>query len=96
MNDDPTCLYCGEPVLSSDRSETVYALEDARPTLRMRHFECAARAIIGSVGHLQEKCSCYGGTEEDPPGMTPRQAAKAALDYFRVMSVPFNDQGRGI
>lgn len=47
------------------------------------HYECAARAVIGSVGHIEGRCTCYGGTEEDPPGLTRREAAKAALGAFR-------------
>lgn len=42
------------------------------------HYECLIRSAVGSVGHQKRLCSCYGGTEDDPPGMTPRQAAIAA------------------
>lgn len=42
------------------------------------HYECGARSVLGSVGHLKGNCTCYGGTEEDPPGMTRRQAAWVA------------------
>lgn len=46
------------------------------------HQECTIRSIIGSVGHQEKRCSCFGGTEEDPEGMTKREAAKAAYDLF--------------
>jgi hypothetical protein len=36
---------------------------------------------LGSVGHQKGTCSCHGGTEEDPPEMTKRQAAVAAWVY---------------
>lgn len=46
------------------------------------HQECFLREVLGSVGHQQKRCSCFGGTEEDPPGMTKREAAKAAVDFY--------------
>lgn len=75
------CRYCDEPILPTDEIEFPSSL--AEPHNRIAHIECAARKVIGSVGHLLGKCYCYGGTEEDPPGMTYRQAAKVALDLFR-------------
>lgn len=49
------------------------------------HYECVMRLCIGSVGHLKKRCSCYGGDEEDPPGMTKRQAAQAAVRLWHQM-----------
>jgi hypothetical protein len=46
------------------------------------HIECYIRLTVGSLAHQQRKCSCYGGTEHDPPGMTLRQAAIAAFEYW--------------
>jgi hypothetical protein len=36
------------------------------------------------VAHLQRKCSCYvrGATCGDPPGMSKREAAKAAVRLY--------------
>jgi hypothetical protein len=41
--------------------------------------------VIGSLGHQQRRCGCYveGSTEDDPPGMTMREAAKAAWEYYK-------------
>ncbi len=47
------------------------------------HRECGMRCIIGSVGHLKGRCSCYGGMESDPPEMTLREAAKAAIALWQ-------------
>src|SRR5215471_14392929 len=49
------------------------------------HHECAFRSIVGSVAHIEQRCSCYvpGSTESDPPGMSKRQAAKLALCVYR-------------
>lgn len=48
---------------------------------RYVHYECAFRSIMGSVAHIQRRCSCFvaGSEAEDPPGMTRRQAALAAV-----------------
>jgi len=52
------------------------------------HPECMARSVIGSVGHQRRTCPCYGGTESDPEGMTKREAARAAVAYFRRHNEP--------
>jgi hypothetical protein len=70
----PECLYCGEDVLPWD---------DQRQTnggALIFHAECLLRQIVGSVGHQLGRCTCFGGNEDDPPGMTRREAAKAAAD----------------
>lgn len=45
------------------------------------HRSCFLRGTIGSVAHVQRRCSCYvpGADEGDPPEMTRRQAAEAAV-----------------
>lgn len=48
------------------------------------HRDCLLRMVIGSAGHQRGACSCFGGTEEDPPGLSVREAARAAADYFRA------------
>lgn len=45
------------------------------------HYECDARAVLGSVAHQKGECSCYGRAGEDDPNLTRRQAAFAALLY---------------
>lgn len=71
------CSYCEEPIKEGDRGFTIpIAGSDSEAPY---HHPCFIRTIIGSVGHQQKKCSCYGGTEEDPPDMTKREAALAAF-----------------
>jgi hypothetical protein len=69
------CFYCDEGVEPNGGT---------RVGGHHAHVECALRSVVGSLGHLQKKCSCYGGTEEDPPEMTRREAAKAASDYYHI------------
>jgi len=47
----------------------------------LMHRNCGLRGVIGSVAHIQRRCSCYVPTssERDPAGMTRRQAADAAV-----------------
>lgn len=67
------CHHCEEAIVDGDRG---YIDSSSNPF----HEECFMRLLFGSVGHQQKRCSCFGGTEEDPAGMTIRQAAKAAMD----------------
>ena len=76
------CQYCGEEILPGGRSDAVCNAD--------YHIECAFRGVGGSVGHILKRCSCYGGTEEDPPGMTKREAAKAALELYRKLEAEKN------
>lgn len=44
------------------------------------HKECLTRLVSGSVGHQLKLCGCHGGQWDDPPWMTPREAARAAQE----------------
>lgn len=75
---DEACPWCGEPVLGvDDRASIIDGMTGRR---RWQHRECALRSVSGSVAHINQECSCYLGSEGhgDPPGMTRRQAARAA------------------
>lgn len=65
------CLHCQETIVEGDIGTINYGGQ-------IMHYECGMRGVVGSVGHLMGKCSCFGGDEEDPPGMTVREAAQAA------------------
>jgi len=69
------CAWCEEAIIAGD-SGTVNWLG------QILHTACNYRAIAGSVGHQTRRCHCFGGTEEDPPGLTRQQAAVAAMDFF--------------
>ncbi len=72
------CVYCDEPVVEGDTGTVNFIGQ-------VIHYECSLRMVIGSVGHQKGTCSCFGGTEEDPPG-TKRQAAIAAAQMFHFKS----------
>jgi hypothetical protein len=72
-----TCTHCHEEVLPGERVAPYM-----NPPL---HWECALRAVVGGVNHQKGLCMCCGGTEEpDPPGLTRREAAKEAADYWQM------------
>ena len=85
------CDWCGEPIAADDFGVTLPLLQpaaapaDAKRTT-VFHRECDLRQVVGSVGHQRGRCSCYGGTEEDPPALTRRQAAQAAVAHFALIA----------
>jgi hypothetical protein len=72
------CLHCSEPI-EWWASGVVMAVGERRRPL---HLECFLRSTVGSLGHLRGRCSCYGGDEEDPPGVSVRDAARAAARFL--------------
>ena len=85
------CLWCGESISGDEfdnaRRVEYHSADEHR--IRYLHYECGLRSVIGSLAHIQGRCSCYGGSEDDPPGMSKRQAARAALEaYLRRQGEP--------
>lgn len=77
-----TCQWCDEPIELTDSGIIMPFFDGTKSTEVAQHRVCHLRQIFGSVGHQNKKCSCFGGTEEDPPHMTRRQAAEAAYALF--------------
>ncbi len=76
------CQWCDDAVAEGDSGFLVpHAGEDSFRQAPW-HQECFLRSIVGSVGHQRRRCSCFGGQEEDPPGLTRREAAVAAARAF--------------
>lgn len=79
------CLWCEEAVVEGDvgTMQAVVDLVDGQPATSSRpsHYECSMRSVIGSVAHLEGRCSCVtpGAEEGDPAGMSRREAAIAAV-----------------
>ena len=81
------CVWCDEPVEPGEQ----------HPYFRRRmHMECGFRMSCGSVAHIERRCHCYvpGSTECDPPGMTKRQAARAAMDAYNLAHCRARAAGR--
>lgn len=77
------CPWCDEPVLPAD---PVFSFLEEEGKSVPHHVEYALRMIIGSAAHQLKECQCYGGAREDPPNMTPRQAAILARDTARMLA----------
>ncbi len=71
-----TCSWCGERVTGPSPA-----------ALHPYHYECLFRSIMGSLAHLQGRCSCFvlGSSENDPKGMSLREGAQAAFDYWNSL-----------
>jgi hypothetical protein len=69
------CAYCDEEIGDGD---SVMPFNNGEVLM---HRNCGLRGITGCVAHLNRTCSCFvpGSTELDPPGMTRREAADAAV-----------------
>lgn len=91
MSEIIVCLWCGEVFTGDELANAqaiAYFTAEGHRT-RYFHHECGFRTAMGSLAHMQRRCSCYGGSEDDPPGMTKRQAAQAALEaYLRRQGAP--------
>jgi hypothetical protein len=70
------CVWCEEPIAPGELSN-----------LRNAHRECALRMIRGSAAHIERRCGCFveGSREGDPPGMSKREAAKAAVQALEAI-----------
>lgn len=78
------CLWCEEEVEEGDMGTMQAVVGAAGSSVRPIHHECSMRSVIGSVAHVEGRCSCFvpGALEGDDPRLTRRQAARAALDAF--------------
>jgi hypothetical protein len=74
------CEWCGEPIAFEDSGVALPC--SSGPELSYRHRECFLREMIGSVGHQLKVCTCYGGDFEDPPELSRREAARAAVQFW--------------
>lgn len=79
------CHYCGEPVPEPEPEPTIVFIREHGVTREAQHRECSMRSVIGGYNHLRGTCSCCGGSDPpDPPEMTKREAALAAVRYWRL------------
>lgn len=75
------CGWCTE-LITADDSGVILPVAAAVPYDLAYHRNCFLRTVIGSCSHQDGDCSCHDGRNGDPPGMTPREAADAAVEMF--------------
>jgi hypothetical protein len=78
------CAWCEEVIEEGDRGQVIDHFGEDGVSETPYHRECLFRTIIGSVGHIRGKCSCFGGDQEDPEGMSKREAAIAACKEYEA------------
>jgi len=80
------CIWCGEEVLPEELLVGFYCIRGSGQL----HRECMIRTIIGSLAHLQGKCSCRvkGSCEGDPEGVSKREGARLAYHFYRMSMSP--------
>lgn len=77
------CGWCEEPIMEGDDGLTIPHVSET-VTEKPYHQECFLRTIVGSLAHQQQRCSCFGGLDdEDSPGISKRQAAIEAVEFFK-------------
>lgn len=73
-----TCVWCDEAIADDDDG-WLNGVDQAS------HRECWLRAVIGGANHITGRCSCCGGDQDpDPPGLSRREAARAAVRAFNL------------
>jgi hypothetical protein len=70
-------MRCEEPIYPAEQTSDFIADFPL-------HYECGFRMAVGSVAHIEKRCSCFieGAEEHDDPALTRRQAALAAVVAF--------------
>lgn len=48
------------------------------------HAECKLRCALGGIGHVLEKCSCYGGTLDNDLGLSYRESSLLVWAWVQV------------
>ena len=90
------CDWCGERLMCGE-AWLVPLIGDPKKKYLLFHRECQMRQFVGSVAHLEGRCQCFvpGSTCTDPPEMTRREAARAAVAAWELRhSVSGLSQGR--
>ena len=81
-----TCLFCPEPIGSDDSGVvTPYIDERGKASASPIHIECHIRSIVGSVAHLEGRCSCVTGRGSDDHTNTSwRQQGRDTITWLQT------------
>jgi hypothetical protein len=84
----PNCTHCEEPVLAGEQHQAFQS--------EAMHQECGFRSTVGSVAHVLRRCHCFklGSSLGDPPDLTKREAALAALTLWRQIEGWYGDDAK--
>ena len=77
------CVHCFELIRPEDHGFLMPYVEALEVKDIALHYECHMRRIVGGLNHVLGGCICCGGKEPpDPPELSRRDAARAALDAW--------------
>ena len=80
------CAWCEEKFVANESGVVIPHVDDNTVQNLPYHSECSLRFIVGSLGHVLGECQCFGGDMDDPPNMTKRESAKAAIKAFKKLN----------
>lgn len=73
------CVWCDEPIVDGDDGLINWLGQ-------ISHTDCMLVQGLGGVNHQRGLCRCFGGNEpSNPPDMSPRRAAREAVQLFYLM-----------
>lgn len=85
----PHCVRCEEPIEDPSIAPRIMVVDEEGSRQEYMHKECLTRVAIGGLNHLKGTCQCCGGNDDpDPPGMTKREAAIAAVAHWEAKRPP--------
>lgn len=77
------CFWCGHPFDADSHGLFMPVYGVAGPELQAIHKECNLRSVVGSMAHLEGRCSCCGGTDTGPETPLERyQEAVAVWEHW--------------
>jgi hypothetical protein len=82
------CEWCRECISFHDDGIILPLLGNPDRTHAAYHYECHLRLIVGGVNHQLHLCHCTGCAgvlAPDPPNLTRREAARAAVRIHESM-----------
>lgn len=88
------CGYCTIPIEGGDRGFMIGCVRldaERQPygSLEPWHRECLMRSTVGSVAHLDGRCTCHGGPGGEGP-QTPAEVRAEAIEVWgRIASGRF-------
>ena len=88
------CRWCREAIAEADRGLLVRLQGEAGVIWSPWHHECFLRNAVGGLNHVEERCTCplcQGDQPADPPEMTRREAARAAVAAWEAKFRPPDD-----
>jgi hypothetical protein len=84
------CMHCDEVLdeVAGDGGQAFPCQTTEGASIRHAHKECAMRQGVGGLAHLQGRCRCFGGTDdESEQDMTARQEAQAVWAWVKLHGV---------